>query len=90
MEIDLFKDNIQSFNSDFNIDNFEMNNDKNDIINLSNNKKYFADKEEEWIRDEYFVSSNLLYNNIDQETNYLSTYEDEWPGSITNKSKKCT
>ena len=28
-----------------------------------------------------------MYNNINQEKNYLSTYEDEWPGSITNLSK---
>ena len=27
VEIDLFKDNIQSFISDFNIENYEMNND---------------------------------------------------------------
>ena len=83
LEIDLFKDNIQSFISDFNIENYETNNDnndKNDVINISNNKKYLADKEEERIRDEFFVSSNSLYNNIDQEKNYLSIYENEWPG----------
>ena len=38
---------------------------------MSNNNKYLADKDEEWIHDEFFVSSNILYNNIDQETNYL-------------------
>ena len=76
MKIDLFKDNIQSFISDFNIENYEMNNDKYDVINISNNNKYLADEEEKWIRDECFVSSNILYNNIDQETHYLSTYED--------------
>ena len=36
-----------------------------------------SNEEEEWIRDEYFVSCNKLYNNIDQEINYLSTYENE-------------
>ena len=87
---DLFNDNIKSFISDFNIENYEINNDNNNVINISNNKKYLAEKEVEWIRYEYSVSNNLLYNNIDQEKNYLSTYEDEWPGSITNKSKKCT
>ena len=46
-----------------------------------------SNEEEEWIRDECFVSFNKLYNNIDQGTYYLSTYENEWPGSITNFSK---
>ena len=78
MEINLFKDNIKSFVSDFNIENYEINNDKNDVINISKNKKYLVDKDEEWIRDECFVNSNILYNNIGQETNYVSTYEDEW------------
>ena len=64
-----------------------MNNDKNDVINVSNSNKYLSDKEEEWIRVECFVSSNILYNNIDQEKNCVSTYEDEWPGSITILSK---
>ena len=39
--LDLFKDNIQLFISDFNIENCEMNNDKNDVINISNYNKYF-------------------------------------------------
>ena len=87
MEIDLFKDNIQSFISDFNIENYEMNNDKNDVINISNYNKYLSNEEEEWICDECFVSSNILYNNIDQQKKCLSTYEDEWSGSITILSK---
>ena len=33
------------------------------------------------------VSSNILYNKIDQETEDLSTYENEWPESITNLVK---
>ena len=78
MEINIFKGNIQSFISEFNIENYEINNDKNDVINISNNKKYLAAKDEEWNRGECFVNSNILYNNIGQETNYVSTYEDEW------------
>ena len=73
----LFKDNIQSFISDFNIEDYEMNKDKNNVINLSKFKKYISNKEEDWIRDECFVSCNKIYNNIDQETNYLSAYENE-------------
>ena len=34
------------------------------------------------IRDVCFVSSTILYNNIGQETEYLSTYENEWSGSV--------
>ena len=69
MEIDLFKDNIQSFISDFNIENYEMNNDTNGVINISNYNKCHANEEKEWICDECFVSSNILHNNIDQEKN---------------------
>ena len=54
-----------------------MNKDKNNVINLSKFKKYISNKEEDWIRDECFVSCNKIYNNIDQETNYLSAYENE-------------
>ena len=50
-----------------------MNNNKNDVINISNYNKCLSNEEKEWIRDEYFVSCNILYNNIDQGTNYLST-----------------
>ena len=71
LEINLFKGNIQSLISDFNIENYEINNDKNDVISISNNKKYLADKDEQWIQDGCLINSNLLYNNIDQETNYL-------------------
>ena len=34
-----FKRNIQSFISEFNIKHYEINNDKHDVINISNNKK---------------------------------------------------
>ena len=87
LEINSLKDNIQSFISDFNIENYEINNNKNDVTNISNNKKYLTDEDEEWIQDECLLNYNLLYNSIDQETNYLSTYEDEWLRSLTNDSK---
>ena len=63
-----------------------MNNDKNGVINISNYNKCLSNEEEKWIRDECVVSCNILCINIDQETNYISTYEDEWPESITNLS----
>ena len=44
---------------------------------MSKFKKCLSNEEEEWIRDKCFVSCNKLYNNIDQETNYLSNYENE-------------
>ena len=44
---------------------------KNNLINISKFKKYLSNEEEELIPDECFVSCNILYNNIDQETNYL-------------------
>ena len=87
MEINLFKNNIQSFISDLNIEGYEINKDKNDVINISKFNKFQSNEEEEWIRDKYFINCNKLYNSFDQETNYLSTYEDELPGSITNLSK---
>ena len=71
LAINVFKRNIQSFISEFNIKHYEINNDNNDVINISNNKKYLEEKDEQWIQDECLINSNLLYNNIDQETNYL-------------------
>ena len=46
MKINLFKDYIQSFISDFNIEEYEMNKDKNDAINISKFKKYLSNEEE--------------------------------------------
>ena len=47
MKINLFKDNIQSFISDFNIEDYVMNKDTNDVINISKFKKCLLNKEEE-------------------------------------------
>ena len=63
---------------------------KNDVIDIFKFKKCLSNEEEEWIRDAFFVSSYIVYNNIDQETKHLSTYENKWPGSINNSFKtKC-
>ena len=83
-KINVIKSNIQSFISDFDIEEYEINKDKNNVINISKFKKVLSNEEVERICDEYVLSCHILYNNIDQETNYLSTYENEWPGSITN------
>ena len=65
MKIHLFQNIIQSFTSNFDIEDCEMNKDKNDVINTSKFKKYLSNEEKGWIRDECFVSCNILYNNID-------------------------
>ena len=73
----LFKNNNQSFISNFDIEVYEMNKENNDVINISKLKNVLSNEKEEWNRDESFVNYNMLYNNIDQETEYLSTYENE-------------
>ena len=60
LAINVFKRNILSFISEFNIKNYKVNNDKNDVINISNNKKYLEEKDEQWIQDECLINSNLL------------------------------
>ena len=65
------------------MDNYELNKEKNDVINISKYKNCLSN-EEEWIRDESFVSGTILYNNIDQEIKYLLTYENEWLESFSN------
>ena len=90
LNINLFKNNTTSFISNFDMEHYELSKEKNNVINTPKYKNFKSNEKEEWIRHECFVSSTILYNsttlynNIDQETEYLSTYENELPGSITN------
>ena len=66
LDINLFKNNIKWFTSNFDIEDYEMIKEKNDVIDIFKFKKCLSNEEEEWIRDAFFVSSYILYNNIDQ------------------------
>ena len=59
------------------MEDYEINKEKNDVINISKSKNFLSNEEKEQILGELFVSSNILYNNIDQEIEYLLTYENE-------------
>ena len=74
LNINIFKNNITSFIFNFDTENYELNNEKNDVINISKNI-FLSNEEEQLILDECSVSNSISYNIIEEETEYLSTYE---------------
>ena len=72
------------FNQAFEIhtDVVPVKNKNTDDVHISKNKILLSNEELQLILDEYSISNSILYNNIEEETEYLSTYENEWPGSI--------
>ena len=84
MKISIFKSNIKSFISNFSTENYEVNNENNDVVHISKNKKLLLNEEEQLILDVCTVSKFILCNNVGEETNYLLTYDNGWPESIPN------
>ena len=54
LNINIFKNNITSFIFKY-IENYELNNEKNAVVNNSKNKNFYSNEYVQLIRDECFV-----------------------------------